>query len=840
MPGRVRVASDGRVVAVLGPTNTGKTHLAVERMLGHRSGMIGLPLRLLAREIYDRIAAKRGQQSVALITGEEKITPAHAQYFVCTVEAMPLNRAVDFLAIDEIQLCADPERGHVFTDRLLRARGQSETMFMGSDTMRPLIRHLLPDAEFISRPRFSQLSFAGEKKLQRLPRRAAIVAFSTASVYTIAELVRRQRGGAAVVLGALSPRTRNAQVALYQSGEVDYLVATDAIGMGLNMDVDHVAFAATRKFDGRIHRMLSPSEVGQIAGRAGRHMNDGTFGTTAGVGDLDPDTVEMVVNHRYDPVERLQWRNHHLNFRSLSALQASLRGQPGERIFVRSRDADDELALQALGQSTDIRERAKGPAAIRLLWDVCQIPDFAKNSPESHHGLLSRIYGHLISERGRLPEDWIAGQLERLDRPVGDIDTLAGRIAHVRTWTFISHRGDWLPQARYWQERARSIEDNLSDALHQALTQRFVDRRSAILMRGLRERDELFSAVTGDGDVLVEGQYVGRLKGLTFEADAAARGPEARIVRAAANRALVREIGKRAARAAEAEDEEFSWKDENRIWWHGAPLARLSSGRDALQPQVNLLPADHLDGPLRESLRRRVDLWVRNHIAATLPKLSQLQRHEARGSLRGILYRLTENIGVVERAPLDEFCRTLDKNDRMELKRLGIRLGYHDIYLNGFQRPEQCRLRARLWRIYNETTEDWSLPPPERTSSRLEAPFAPDALLLASGFRRYGELAVRVDIVDRLARAAHVAAAKGGFEVDHTMLSLLGCGRDDLAAVLKGLGYHRHRVDGREVYKFRHRKRRSQRRAVGDTRDGAAASPFDALRKLKVSGKAVS
>ena len=743
MSARVQVSSDGRVVAVLGPTNTGKTHLAVERMLGHRTGMIGLPLRLLAREIYDRIVAKRGTQCVALITGEEKIAPAHASYFVCTVEAMPLNRSVEFLAVDEIQLCADPERGHVFTDRLLRARGTAETMFMGADTMRPIIRRLLPDTEFISRPRFSQLSYGGEKKLQRLPRRSAIVGFSTASVYTIAELVRRQRGGAAVVLGALSPRTRNAQVALYQSGEVDYLVATDAIGMGLNMDVDHVAFAATRKFDGLVHRNLNPAEIGQIAGRAGRHMNDGTFGTTAATGGLDPDTVESVVNHRYDPVERLQWRNHQLRFGSLPALKGSLRARPAEAAFVRSRDADDERALFALSQMPEIAELAAAPAALRVLWDVCQIPDFAKTSPESHHGLLKRIYSHLMSAQGHLPEDWIAGQLQRLDRPEGDIDTLAGRIAHVRTWTFISHRSDWLPQARHWQEQARTIEDSLSDALHRALTQRFVDRRSAILMRSLRERHELFSAVTADGDVLVEGQYVGRLRGLRFEPDAAANGPEARIVRSAANRALAREIGNRAAKAAGAEDGVFDWKDDDRLWWDGSPLVRLLPGTHVLQPRVDLLPADHLDGQLRENLRRRLQHWLDGHIAGTLPALVRLHRHEASGPVRGILYQLVEHLGLLDRARVEELCRLLDKPQRAKLHALGVRMGYCDIFLKGSQRPDRSRLRARLWQIHHGQQADAELPAPERASTPLVEPMPSDDLLGACGFRRFGRLAVR-------------------------------------------------------------------------------------------------
>ena len=828
------MSSDGRVVAVLGPTNTGKTHLAVERMLGYRSGIIGLPLRLLAREIYDRIVAKRGPKSVALVTGEEKITPPHASYFVCTVEAMPLNRNVEFLAVDEIQLCADPERGHVFTDRLLRARGMSETMFMGADTMRPIIRRLLPDVEFISRPRFSQLTYGGEKKLPRLPRRSAIVTFSTASLYTIAELVRRQRGGAAVVLGALSPRTRNAQVALYQSGEVDYLVATDAIGMGLNMDVDHVAFAATRKFDGAVHRAINPSEMGQIAGRAGRHMNDGTFGTTAGVGPIDPDTVEMVVNHRYDPIERLHWRNHHLHFGSLSGLIGSLRARPRERAFVRSRDADDERALISLSQSPEIADMATAPAALRLLWDVCQIPDFAKASAESHHGLLKRIYGHVMSESGTLPEDWIAGQLERLDRTEGDIDTLSARIAHVRTWTFVSHRSDWLPHAKHWQERARAIEDNLSDALHRALTQRFVDRRSAILMRSLRERHELFSAVTADGDVLVEGQYVGKLRGLRFEPDAAATGPEAQIVRTAANRTLAREIGKRAARAAGAEDGEFSWKEDDRIWWEGAPMARLLAGPHVLQPRVDLLPANHLDGPLRERVRRRVEDWLAKQIEHGLPTLTRLKAHDASGPVRGILYQLVEHLGILQRTTVEELCATLEKAERAELQSLGVRLGYRDLFLKGSQRPDRCRMRARLWQLHHGSSDEVELPPAERASTPLVAPWPPDGLLRAYGFCRFGNLAVRVDILDRLARQAHIAAAKGAFEIDHAMLSLLGCNREELEIVLKDLGYVRlkKKDNDKEQFGYRPRRPRRQRASPQRAESLAGASPFDALSRL--------
>jgi len=455
---------------VLGPTNTGKTHLAVERMLGHRTGIIGLPLRLLAREIYDRVVAQKGVGAVALVTGEEKIVPSRPNYFVCTVEAMPLTWRADFLAVDEIQLCADPERGHVFTDRLLRARGEHETMFLGSNTMKPIIRRLLPEAEFIERPRFSVLSYGGEKKLSRLPRRSAVVAFSAADVYALAELMRRQRGGAAVIMGALSPRTRNAQVALYQAGEVDYLIATDAIGMGLNMDVDHVAFAAQRKFDGLGHRELRPGEVGQIAGRAGRHMNDGTFGTTAAAGPMSEELVELVENHRFPAVRRLHWRNAVLDFTSPAGLQAALRQAPPRDDLSLVLEADDSLALAALLGDAAIRDAVRSPAMVRQLWDVCRIPDFAKTMPEAHHRMLNRVFRFLSAAgatgEGKIPADWIDRHMRRLDRTDGDIDTLAGRIAHVRTWTYISHQSEWLDDARHWQERTRGVEDALSDALH--------------------------------------------------------------------------------------------------------------------------------------------------------------------------------------------------------------------------------------------------------------------------------------------------------------------------------------------------------------------------------------
>ncbi|MEK9725758.1 MAG: helicase-related protein, partial [Rhodospirillaceae bacterium] len=491
----MQIATDrARIVAVLGPTNTGKTHFAMERMLAYESGIIGFPLRLLARENYERAVAIKGAGQVALITGEEKILPPGARYFMCTAESMPLSRPVAFLALDEVQMCADPDRGHIFTERLLRARGKHETLFLGAETMRPLIRALVPDAEFQTRPRMSTLRYTGAKKTSRLPARSALVAFTAPDVYAIAELVRRQRGGAALVMGALSPRTRNAQVAMYQDGEVDYLVATDAIGMGLNMDIDHVCFAQTRKFDGRLHRTLDPSELGQIAGRAGRHMNDGTFGTTTEIGGFDEDTVHAIQAHEFEPLRRVYWRNWRLDFRSPKALQRSLARPPDQPGLVRAREADDERALTALLADTETAERAKGTEAVHLLWEVCRIPDFRKVMSDAHARQLGVIYKHLTTGERRIPTDWIARQVAHLDRLDGDIDTLTQRIAGVRTWTYVAHRADWLADAAHWQDRTRAIEDRLSDALHERLTQRFVDRRTAVLVKRLQENADILAA----------------------------------------------------------------------------------------------------------------------------------------------------------------------------------------------------------------------------------------------------------------------------------------------------------------------------------------------------------
>ena len=821
----------GQVRAVLGPTNTGKTHLAVERMLGHASGIIGLPLRLLAREVYDRVVALRGAKRVALITGEEKIVPDHPAYFVCTVESMPLDRQAAFLAVDEIQLARDRERGHVFTDRLLRARGTEETLFLGSDTMRPLIRKLVPEAAFTARPRFSRLTYAGTKKLSRLKPRTAIVTFSVDELYAIAELVRRQRGGAAVVLGALSPRTRNAQVALFESGEVDYMVATDAIGMGLNMDIDHVAFASLRKFDGRAMRALDAAELAQIAGRAGRHMSDGTFGTTADAGEMRAEDIEQIETHAFEPVRALYWRNAELEFTSLDALVRSLESPAPLRPLMRVPGADDTRVLKTLVQDPAIAERVSAPAAVRLLWEVCQVPDFRKTMADAHARLLGQIYRHLTGPEERLPHDWVAGQLARLERTDGDIDTLSARIAHVRTWTYVSHRPDWTADARHWQERARAIEDKLSDALHERLTQRFFDRRIAVLARRLKDRSNLVAAVAEDGEVLVEGISVGRLAGLRFVPDPTATGPDSKALRTAANRALNGAAAARAQTLAHDDDAAFALTPAGQITWRGAPVARLKAGHDPLTPRVALLVNDLLDGPAREEVRRRAQLWLDDHIANVCAPLFRLRHAKLGGAARGLAYHLSEVLGMLARRAVVGQLRALDGKERAKLRRLGVRFGETSLYLPTMLRPERRNLAGLLW-----STHAGHLPPPEAPAPGLVSapvtPGVPEAFYGATGFCVVAGRAVRIDMLERLAAEARRRVRTGRFASSPELMSLVGCRHDDFRALLRHLGYHAERSGDEVVFARAARRNQSKTRKSRAPRKSPQASPFARLREL--------
>ncbi|MBL8659109.1 MAG: disulfide oxidoreductase [Rhodospirillales bacterium] len=787
------VGERSRIVAVLGPTNTGKTYLAMERMLGHESGIIGFPLRLLARENYERAVAIKGRRQVALITGEEKIVPAEARYFLCTVEAMPVSRQVAFVGIDEIQMCADPDRGHIFTDRLLHARGTRETMVMGAETIRALLRRLIPEAEFITRPRFSALNYNGPRKITRLPGKSAIVTFSVADVYAIAELIRRQRGGAAVVLGALSPRTRNAQVEMYQAGEVAYLVATDAIGMGLNMNIDHVALAALRKFDGRVPRALSAAELAQIAGRAGRYMKDGTFGTTAEVDGLDAELAEQIEASSFPSLRALFWRNADLSFASIRALRASLARPSGRPDLVRAREADDEVALAALARDHDIAAHARGADAVGMLWDVCRVPDFGKVMSDGHARLLGRIFRFLAGIDGHgdgcLPTDWVARQVDRINRADGDIDTLMQRIANIRTWTYIAYQG-WLADAGHWQERTRAIEDKLSDVLHQRLIARFVDRRTAVLVSHMRERRALTAAVNARDEVHVEGHFVGNMNGFQFVADDSvdvAAGDARRVVTAAAEQALRAEMALR-VRALEGEDDgAFALGADAAVRWRGGFVARLVAGATILRPRIEPQADGLVDAALRERVSRRLVGWLDAHLRANLQPLFAASEILASGAARGLLYQLRENLGAIARKDAAAQLAALSDRDKATLRAHGLVLGRQSIFFRSILRPAPAGLRALLWAVHAGVA-----PPPgldfARTSLLLEKR-VPVGLYAAAGFFPVGPRAVRADILERIAGQAHGAARGGAARVPPTMSALLGCGGEDVVGVLRALGF---------------------------------------------------
>jgi ATP-dependent RNA helicase SUPV3L1/SUV3 len=845
--------SDNRgrgVTAVLGPTNTGKTHLAIERMLGHESGMIGLPLRLLAREVYDKVARQVGAGKVALITGEEKILPPSPRYYVCTVEAMPRDIDVAFLAVDEIQLAADAERGHVFTRHLLHARGRSETLLLGAATMKDAIIDLLPGANIISRPRLSELSYAGQKKISRLPRRTAIVSFTANDVYATAEQVRRQRGGAAVVLGALSPKTRNAQVELFENGEVDFLVATDAIGMGLNLNVEHVAFASIHKFDGQQRRELTNAEIGQIAGRAGRHTNDGTFGVTARVEPFDQARIAALEDHNFAPVKLLQWRSGELDFASLARLKDSLRAIPGHGRLARGGMVDDLIALENMSRDEKTAAMATATAAIKQLWEVCQIPDFRKISAIDHAELLVQLYGHLMSATGLISEDWFAEQVRFADNTQGDIDTLSNRIAHIRTWTFVSHRAEWLSDPRHWQDRTREIEDKLSDALHERLTQRFVDRRTSVLIKRLRDQDSLYVEIDGDGSVHVEQHFVGRLDGFRFTPDTNASGIHGKAARHAAAKVMVKELSERAKKLADAKPEDLALTRLGEITWEGAAVARLMRGETALKPALEILADEHLSALDKEHIEGKVSAWLKDTMEERLKPLIDLSMAEdISGLTRGIAFQLTENLGVLKRDDVADEIRDLDQEARGQLRRYGVRFGAYNIFMPALLKPAASDLILFLWALHygpGHDIEATALPEPPREglTSALADSKLTEAYYRQAGYHHCGKRVVRIDMLERLAdmirpliswRQARPAQApaqaqaqaqkneaakkqsvkdeskapganeeqqaqeesappegatgKGSFRVTPGMMSIIGCSGDEFASVLKALGF---------------------------------------------------
>ncbi|UWR04389.1 disulfide oxidoreductase [Ruegeria conchae] len=792
------MSGSSRIVAVLGPTNTGKTHYAIERMLGYRTGVIGLPLRLLAREVYDKIVAIRGPSVVALVTGEERIVPPRAQYWVCTVEAMPEGMGADFVAIDEIQLCADPERGHVFTDRLLRSRGTNETLFLGSDTMRGAIAALVPEAQFVRRERMSQLVYSGSKKISRMPSRSAIVGFSVDNVYAIAELLRRQKGGAAVVMGALSPRTRNAQVDLYQNGEVDYLVATDAIGMGLNLDVNHVAFSSLTKFDGRRMRPLAPNELAQIAGRAGRGMSDGTFGVTGEAPPLDEGVAQAIMDSRFTPMKKLNWRNAALRFGTIEALIDSLEVSPDNEHLIKARPADDLNVLKSLSQVTEVVARASDGPSVRLLWDVCRIPDFRGISHAEHASLLEVIYGHL-HERGSIPDDFMARQIRRIDRTDGDIDALSKRLAYIRTWTYVAQRNGWVRDESHWRDETRTVEDRLSDALHDRLTQRFVDRRTSVLLRRLKQKEALLAEVNDKGEVTVEGEFVGRLEGFRFSPDKSAQGTEAKALKSASLQALAPQFHLRADRFYNAPDTEIDFTDQGGLMWGEYAVGKLVAGAEPLKPVVEVF-VDEAAGPdVEQKVQRRLQHFIDRKVAALFEPLLNLSRdEELTGLAKGFAFRMVEALGVLPRAQVAQEVKDLDQDARGALRKHGIRFGQFTIFMPLLLKPAPTRLRLVLWALSSGLQEFPEAPPPGLVTVPV-AKDAPQGYDTMCGYRDAGERSIRIDMLERLADMLRSEDSRGGFEAKPDMLSITGMTLDQFADLMQGLGYKAERGEREKV-----------------------------------------
>ena len=787
-----------RITAVLGPTNTGKTHYAIERMLAYPTGIIGLPLRLLAREVYDRIVEKRGAMVVALITGEERIVPPRAKYWVCTVEAMPPGMGCDFLAVDEIQLCSDPERGHVFTDRLMNARGLKETVFLGSETMRNAIAAMVPEAQFMKKDRFSTLTYSGSKKISRMPARTAIVGFSVENVYAIAELLRRTKGGAAVVMGALSPRTRNAQVEMYQNGDVDYLVATDAIGMGLNLDINHVAFSALTKFDGQRMRYLEPDELAQIAGRAGRHMTDGTFGVTGEAHDLDDEVVKAIENHQFRPIKKLQWRNGRLQFGSVTRLIQTLEQRTDDPWLTRVRESDDLAALRNLSQDAEIVARASDGPSVQLLWDVCRIPDFRGISRNEHANLLRDIY-NFLHQHGHVPDDWFARQVKRIDRTDGDIDTLSKRLAYIRTWTYVAQRREWLRDETHWREATRAVEDRLSDALHDALTQRFVDRRTSVLLRRLKQKEGLVAEVNDQGEVTVGGEYVGKLEGFRFRMDKTGSPDEAKTLRQASVQALAPQFHLRADRFYNAPDTEIDYTEQGGLMWGEHAVGKLVATQDAMKPQVVAFVDEEAGDDVAQKVQRRLQHFIDRKIAALFEPMLNMQRDEAlSGMAKGFAFRLAEGFGILPRGEVADDVKQLDQDARGALRKHGVRFGQFTIFMPLLLKPAPTRLRLVLWSLANKLDEFPEAPPP----GLVTVPASKDAVAgyyAMAGYRAAGERAVRIDMLERLADMLRDKDSRGGFEANPDMLSITGMTLEQFADLMQGLGYKAERGERAKV-----------------------------------------
>ena len=782
--------SKNKITAVLGPTNTGKTFLAIETMLSFDSGMIGFPLRLLAREVYDKIIQKIDPGKVALITGEEKIIPLYAKYFLCTVESMPVDKVLDFVGIDEIQMCSDHERGHIFTDRLLNLRGEKLTMFMGSNTIKNILQKLDDDIEFINKQRLSKLSFGGHKKISRIERKSAVIAFSTEEVYAIAELIRRQKGGAAIVMGSLSPKTRNAQVNLYQSGDVDYLVATDAIGMGINMDLDHVYFSNIKKFDGKKIRRLKVAEIGQISGRAGRYLNDGSFGITGNCDEINPDEIEFLENHNFPEIQSIFWRNSDLNFNNQETLLRSLDEKPKKEWLRRVGECEDEKVLKYFLKE-EKNNISNDNEVLKILWECCQIPDFVKKTYGHHLEVVSRVFNFLTIEDKKIPNHYMKKQLSMLDKLDGNVDSLSNRISNVRTWSYVSNKSNWVENQDYWIERTKNLEDKLSDRLHDELTKTFIDKRASVLARGLKQDIELKTKITEKENVLINDQYIGNLKGLKLQLDLKVDALETDIksLKKAARHNVSPEIINRIKQIVETGLIEL--KEDFKIYWKNEPIAKLSAGSDYLNPNIELIIDDMIENDERNKLSNYLNKWINKKIDFELNSLIELKSiNDSNPQLRALSYRLYENNGVIKRSNISDYLKKINQNDRKKLRMLGVKFGRYHIFLHKLFKPSSVSLRILLWKSYNN--KYLNLSPPTFGLNFIDKMKAANKdFMLLCGFEKFDDIYVRIDILERLFLLIFNSDKdeKKEIKVVPEMLNLLGCSKENFKKLLKKMDY---------------------------------------------------
>mgnify|MGYP005993583365 CR=1 FL=1 len=781
-----------KITAVLGPTNTGKTHLAIETMLSFDTGMIGFPLRLLAREVYDKVIKKISLDKVALITGEEKIIPSNAKYFLCTVESMPINKPLDFVGVDEIQMCADHERGHIFTDRLLNMRGEKLTMLMGSNTIKNIISKLDGDIEFINRKRLSKLTYVGHKKISRINRKTAIIAFSAEEVYAIAELIRRQKGGAAIVMGSLSPKTRNAQVELYQSNDVDFLVATDAIGMGINMDLDHVYFSNLKKFDGKKLRKLNLSEIGQIAGRAGRYLNDGSFGVTGDCKGISSEDVELLENHKFEEITMLFWRNSNLNFNNPASLVKSLEEKPQMKWLRKIHECEDEKALKYFLKDKNLININFDQKLLNTLWECCQIPDFVKKTYGNHYEVIGNVFKYLSSGKYQITDEFMRLQLMKLDKLEGNVDSLSNRIANVRTWSYVSNKNNWTENQEYWIEKTKHLEDRLSDRLHEELTKTFIDKRASVLARGLKQDMEFKTKILENNDVMIDDQFIGKMNGLKLKLDLKKGALETDIksLKKAARQTIGPELEKRIKIIVDTGLIEL--KNDFKIYWNEYPIAKLSTGSDYLNPSIDLITDDIIEPIQKQKLYDYINKWIHNKINLILKSLIDLKNlKDKNSSIKALAYQLYENNGVLKRDQVSEYLKSLAQNERKVLRDMGVKFGRYHVFLYQLIKPEAVSLRTLLWKNFHQ--KHYNMQPPKFGLNFLDDREQKNKnFMLLCGFEKFDSMFVRIDILERLFMLIiNSSDSKENKEIKMIpeMLNLLGCSKDNFKKLLQKMNY---------------------------------------------------